>query len=188
MIWGLSLWFTFPIEMKYFVPEIKPNPPLACIQLCCMHTSPGIWVVFFFIGILPSLKINSTFHLKLASFLSFPSSPISRCPHTMYLQLLENGHLGIFQLRKIILKYLRPGDPRKSFGGFPKPFEILCWIGVMGRGIKAFIIFSNSEGLLVLTAAWRAKGDTLPVVPGHIGWCGIETCLSFTQASAAESQ
>lgn len=189
MLWGFGLWLASPMELEYFILGIKPKLWLAHIQLM-LHASKS-WHLN---GLFPSSEYfltwrkNNTFHLRLDSLLSFPSSPISRCLHTMYLQCCEEReHLGIFQLRRITLKYLWPGDPWKSCREFHKPFEILSWIGVMERGSLALVIFSK---WYVIPKMWRScspnrawkQRDTLPGAPWHIGWHVIKSGVFFCQA------
>lgn len=135
MLWGFGLWLASPMELKYFVLGVKPSLQLACIQLM-LHASKS-WHLN---GLFPSSEYfltwrkNNTFHLKLASLPSFPPSPISRYHHIMYLQCCEEGgHLDIFWLRRITLKYPQPWGCMESCREFLKPFTILGWIGVTER-------------------------------------------------------
>lgn len=82
-----------------------------------------------------------------------------------------------------------PRDPWKSFREFLQPFEILCWMEGIERGVIAYIIFSqwymcprklrsggSNSGL------GNKRGDALPVVPWHVGYYVIKARVCFSQA------
>lgn len=69
-----------------------------------------------------------------------------------------------------------------GFEEFSKPFEILCWVGVIERGTQAFIIFSMSEVLLVITVAWKPKKGT-PFLWCQDTWDGVWLRHEYLQSA-----